>query len=831
MSKPLVLLLAALSLGFVVPAGNGSAPAVLAEPSPSFDVMEVIGHVREGALAGGDPLVAESTDGNAYLISRAQDNQTDPDLAYSDEDDEWLAVWHDNRDGDFDIYGQRVDSEGTIRGEVIVVEDSDDDLLNPAVAYDSTQNRYFVVWQNNATDHIEGVVLSHTGTFVSSKVTMPSGAIVPVGERVEPDVAYNPVTDEYLVIWAYQKAAGNHDIQGCKVGVDGTVDPGGPFDISSLSGEEREPALIADPNDGRYLAVWRRLPADNYNIVGARLAQNGARIGNVFRISSLSATGNEFNPALALNPESGQILVVWEDDRADAGDIYGQTVNTDNSRGDPNADFQIAGGQGHQEDPSVAHDADDGGYLVTWDDGDDLFGQRLDDSADPTGGRFPISEAPNAQWFGAVAFGGDPYLVVWADHRSAGPDIFGQFVSQAGELEGDEIGLSPPYDSQQYPALAYGSVQQQWLVVWEDDHTGGRRLTGQFVALDGQLVGEPVAIGTNANGEYGPAVAYNSDDDEFMVVWYDWRNLNHDIYGQRVKASDGSLSAEVQVTSNPDWQWTPAIAYDGDVGQYLVVWSDRRNDPGDGTNWDIYGKRLKPDGTPWDGFALDVCKRQDNQEHPAVAYNADERQYLVAWDDSSLYGRGIAGQRIGDSSTWRVDLDNFDIYTSEDGHSHLHPSVACNATAGEYLVVSDAGGDIYGQRLAGDRNFLGSAFVISDAAGTQQYPRASYDPAHDRYYVCWADIRSPSTSWDIYGQYLSGSGGLLFTASDANVPVWTYTEMQEYPAAAQGPADEGGLVVWQDMRNGVSPKIYGRLEEPGELPTAGVYLPIVLRNQ
>jgi hypothetical protein len=823
MSKPLVLLLTVLSVGFVFPASNGRLPAASAGPSPSFDVREVVGQVRERALAAG------STNGSAILISRAYDAQTYPSLAYNDDDDEWLAVWHDNRDGDYDIYGQRVDRDGMIVGEVIAVWESSDDLFNPGVAYDTKQKRYFVVWENSgSTKAIEGRVLGADGGFVTGKVDVTTGTKA----RTHPAVAYNAVANQYLVVWDYEEAADNHDTWARKIKPDGSTD-GGTYQINTDASDEIRPALIAYPasSGGRYLLVWSGNHSGTYNIIGRRLDSAGAVSGNAFGISlgTDEGTGNEFLPDLALDRDEDLALVVWDYQPA-SGDqsIYGRLIDINNMANPRGTWLAISDGAGDQYAPAVTYNDAAGEYLVVWDDGNDLFGQRVDGDASAVAQDFVISQAPNAQWFGAVAFGGDRYLAVWGDYRSAGPDIFGQFVSQAGELLGDEIGLSPAFLNQQFPALAYGSAQQQWLVVWEDDHTGLRGITGQFMTHGGLLVGEPFTIGAHVNGQYSPAVAYNPDDDEFMVVWDDWRNLNHDIYGQRVKASDGSVFPEVQITSNPDWQWTPALAYDGDAGQYLVVWSDNRNDPGDDSNWDIFGKRLKQDGTPWDGFALDICKRQDNQEHPAMAYNPQERQYLVVWEDSSLYGRGIAGQRIGDGSTWRVDPDNFDICS---GDAQLHPSVACNTAVGEYLVVWDNGDDIYGQRLAGDRSLLGSAFAVSNAPGMQRYPRASYDLAHDGYYVCWEDNRIPSASWDIYCQHLSGGGGLLFTAADTNMPVWTYTGMQEYPAAAQDPADGRGLIVWQDKRNGTSPRIYGRLEDAGGGAIARVYLPIVLRNQ
>jgi hypothetical protein len=212
-----------------------------------------------------------------------------------------------------------------------------------------------------------------------------------------------------------------------------------------------------------------------------------------------------------------------------------------------------------------------------------------------------------------------------------------------------------------------------------------------------------------------------------------------------------------------------------------------------------------------------------------VAYNPVEHQYLVVWEDDSLAGTGIAGQRVHDSTPGQLEGANFDICTATGSQSD--PSVACNTGTGDYLVAwedSRSGqDDIYGRRVAGNGTLLGTADIaISTAVYGQDHPHVSYDPSRNRYFVCWDDSRDPATSSDIYGQALSASGDLLFTAAGENAPVWVYPQDQEYPAAAGDPAGGRTLLVWQDERNGVSSSIYGRLGVPFDYT---VSVPIVLR--
>lgn len=778
------------------------------------------------------PVIVDPYLTGDILISRGEEQQWYPAIAYNASAlfPEWLVVWEDKRDGDWDIYAQRVNVDGTIQGEVLCVADSADDLRRPAVAYDATQHRYLVVWQDESNPAIGGRVLNLDGTPFAGTFYLTTGTIA----RTRPDVAYNPTTNQYLAVWEYEAAAGNHDLWGRKVDPDGTTD-GGTFEIITHPDDDLEPALVATPA-GEYLLAWSSNRSGTYNVVGMQLPGDADPTGQTtFRISG--ASGDERCPDLALSSSNGRALVAWEDSRDDPGDdsnwdIYGRQVYQDGST--PDAGFAICDAAGSQREPAIAYNPATGyqDYLVVWDGGNTIQGRRIDATATTLQDILTISAIAHYEQHAAVAWGGNRYLVAWTDFRSGFADIKGQRLTPSGALLGVEIGLSSSYLNQQQPAVAYSTQQQRWLVVWEDDRAGVRSINGQLVSRDGWILGRLIHIGTQGSGQYSPAVAYNPDDDEFMVVWADWRSGSYDVWGQRVSAVDGSLHPEFQINTDPDWQWYPAIAYNPDRGQYLVAWSDRRDDPGDGSNYNAYGRRLYADGSAIDADDFVISAREYNQENVAVAYNPAQGQYLVVWNEGSSAGLRIAGQRVRDSKPGHLEGPNFDICTATG--DQVKPSVACNTTSGEYLVVwqdrrSTSTHDVYGRRVAGDGTLLGADDIaISTAAGSQWNPHVAYGPSHDRYFVCWGDTRdNAQTGYDIYGQALDGGGGLLFTAADENAPVWVYPQDQAYPMAAGDPDDGRTLVVWQDHRNGVSENVYGRVGTPEGYTT---YLPLVLCN-
>jgi hypothetical protein len=372
------------------------------------------------------PASPQGLIGGNFAISTAAAEQASVDVAYNDDDDEWLVVWRDARNGaHYGIYGQRVDRNGALKSGVLTIWDDADTLDRPAVAYDTTQHRFLVVWQNNANPAIEGRVVNANGTFYTSKIFITTGSL----SRTFPDVAYNPITDEYLVVWAYGTTGANHDIYARKVGVDGIIDPGGTYVISADTDDEYSPAVMADPRDGRYLVVWSIHENGADHIVGRRLLSNGATSGATFTISYSWALGDQWVPALVFNSSNSQALVVWEDYRNPDADVYGRLVYSNNTIGN---EFLVSDIAGSNANPSVTYDAADAQYGIVWcNSSTNIKGRWVSADTNTRGSAFTLSDSSSgAKWFPAVAFGAGRVLTVWTDYRNpTAADIYGQLTS------------------------------------------------------------------------------------------------------------------------------------------------------------------------------------------------------------------------------------------------------------------------------------------------------------------------------------------------------------------------------------------------------------------
>ena len=107
--------------------------------------------------------------------------------------------------------------------------------------------------------------------------------------------------------------ASDKDVWGLFVGPEGTPDPGGAFPIATVTDViEKQPAVVVDPSNGRYLVVFSHDTTGNFNIGGQRLYSGGTKNGSLLAISG--DPGDELSPDIAFNPKDDWAFVAWQHD-------------------------------------------------------------------------------------------------------------------------------------------------------------------------------------------------------------------------------------------------------------------------------------------------------------------------------------------------------------------------------------------------------------------------------------------------------------------------------------------------------------------------------------
>lgn len=308
-------------------------------------------------------------------------------------------------------------------------------------------------------------------------------------------------------------------------------------------------------------------------------------------------------------------------------------------------------------------------------------------------------------------------------------------------------------------------------------HPGRSLVSSSLASASGPLLGSEITISALDHNQYAPAVAYNSNHHEYLVLWYNlFGGGQRDIYAQRLSAT-GQLLSWFAVTWGTETRDSPAVAYDPDQDRYLVVWV--HDTSGNWSNTDIYGRFVA-----WDGSSLGpefaICDWTGSSQHsPSVVYGSGNQEYLVVWhNEPSASKPYLSGRRVrGDGSGFSGAA--FTVYIS--AHEvHLNPDVAYNAARNEYFVAWQRGDgtdfQIYAVPISAT-GAVGTEVAVGQppSASNEMWTTVAACAEADQYLVVWTRLDQSTGDTDIYGRFMQGGGatdGAEFALDDT--PVQAY---------------------------------------------------------
>jgi hypothetical protein len=117
----------------------------------------------------------------------------------------------------------------------------------------------------------------------------------------------------------------------------------------------------------------------------------------------------------------------------------------------------------------------------------------------------------------------------------------------AGRLS-PETRLTPPQcdnGDQDWPAVAYNPVHNEYLVLWENTWPGGKQdIYARRVSATGEILSW-FSVTTGTEDRRRPALAYNAANDEYLVVWMQEVSGNvFEIWGRLVALNGSSMKPE-----------------------------------------------------------------------------------------------------------------------------------------------------------------------------------------------------------------------------------------------------------------------------------------------
>jgi len=344
-----------------------------------------------------------------------------------------------------------------------------------------------------------------------------------------PAVAYNPIEDEYLVVWTNYRA-GSIDIYAQRVNGDGSLLTW--FAVIAVAGEEHmAPSIAFSTAQQRYLVAWERAG----DILARSISWNGGQLGSVFPVAQ--GLGNQRYCDVAYNAVNDEFVVVYQNSWADGlDDVAAQRVRASDDALLSWAN--VASGptvNDHRIWPKVVHNTDRNELLFVYEYFNltqaFVYGKVApgDLSGVSVASEIQIASAPANLFLGATA-GPDEYLVVWehGNLHAYGRRVGGGGVPQ-GSADGFVISQNTRNDNDCHQAAGY-SPATGYLVAWDrevlDWDLAGRRVaTGEDLALASEQV---LDDGTGHQSTPDVACAPSGD---CLVVYISENNPDDDVRG------------------------------------------------------------------------------------------------------------------------------------------------------------------------------------------------------------------------------------------------------------------------------------------------------------
>ena len=327
------------------------------------------------------------------------------------------------------------------------------------------------------------------------------------------------------------------------------------------------------------------------------------------------------------------------------------------------------------------------------------------------------------------------------------------------------------------------------------------------------FLSEKVEIAANPNlAEWIPRIAYNSADDEFLVVWTEQgvRELGgpslYGIAAQRFTSSGEKIGGVISPAGDPLNQiiLLPTPEFNPVTKEYFIGYTQS----GDG--FDEYGAIINSTGVSMKQPFV-ISSRPKSQMHTRLAFNTRKRQYFVVYNSSESGSPDIKGVILNEDGT----LASGELMINDSQGDQYNPYIVYNPVEDRYLMnwedfrnvpTWEQNGEIYGALLDGDGKVLVNNISMIDDFGTaeegdQRLNEISYNPDKNEFLATWSDTSPALNNVGVRGRFITADGklaGPMFTVVDTIGP-------QMFQHTVYVPNRKNYFVLWEDGRNQEDP--------------------------
>jgi hypothetical protein len=348
-----------------------------------------------------------------------------------------IIVWQDYRNGNYDIYAQRVNSSGAVQwtADGVPICTAPFEQINLALISDGLGGA-IMTWEDNRANvvgcpdiYAQRVNSSGAPLWVANGVSVCNEASAQFGPRLVSDT-----TGGAFITWSDQRA-GDFDIYTQRFASGGAEQwTTNGVATCTMATDQLSPDICSDGAGGVIIAWYDYRSSTDFDIYAQRQGPGGAVVWAVDGVVMNNNTGyDQINPAIVSDGIGGAI-VVWQDYITGVtSDIYAQRIASAGAVVWTATGVIICTASGDQTNPQIVTDGNSGAF-ITWEDyrdiaSSDIYAQRIAGNAEinwPATG-FVICGAGNSQSYPTMVSDGDiGTIIAWQDYRNGEWDIFAE---------------------------------------------------------------------------------------------------------------------------------------------------------------------------------------------------------------------------------------------------------------------------------------------------------------------------------------------------------------------------------------------------------------------
>lgn len=378
---------------------------------------------------------------NGVIICNAANNQANPNIV-SDGQGGAIITWQDLRNGSYDVYSQRINSTGVVQWAAngVIICDAAYNQNNPNIVSDGSQGA-IITWSDYRTN-------GNSGNYdvYSQRINSDGTLHWATNGVVVCDITNNSAMAEIastsdgsagaIITWVDLRNLNStsYDIYAQKINSSGVLQwAANGVAICTGNNLQVSPALVTDGNGGAFI-TWQD-ERDLYNgnfksdIYAQKITSNGGLPWTLDGTVICNYTGYQYTPTM-VSDGSGGAIITWQDTRNGNYDIYAQRFNSSGNVSWTGNGVPICTYASDQQSPIIISDSAHGAIIV-WKDyrnGNwDIYGQKINSSGNiqvATNG-LAISAATGIQENPAmVANGTGGAIITWQDLRNGNYDIY-----------------------------------------------------------------------------------------------------------------------------------------------------------------------------------------------------------------------------------------------------------------------------------------------------------------------------------------------------------------------------------------------------------------------